>query len=117
MSPDRALGYMFDRAGKDYDPTLIKVFINILGLFPVGTLLRLDTDELALVVSSPSRDFSKRPLVCTLEKDGEGGYKKREIINLDEREPETGNYVREVIETYHPATFGIQPVQHMFSSN
>jgi len=117
MSPDRALGYMFDRAGKDYDPTLIKVFINILGLFPVGTLLRLDTDELALVVSSPSRDFTKRPLVCVLEKDAEGGYKKREIINLDERDPENGNYVIEVIETYHPVTFGIQPVQHMFSGN
>jgi len=117
LSPDRALGYMFDRAGNDYDPILIKVFINILGLFPLGTLLRLDTDELALVVSSPSRDFSKRPLVCVLEKDGEGSYKKREIINLDERDPETGNYVRDVIETYHPATFGIQPVQHMFSSN
>ncbi|MBW2669692.1 MAG: HD domain-containing protein [Deltaproteobacteria bacterium] len=117
LSPDRALGYMLDHAGKDFDPTLIKVFINILGAYPVGTLLRLDTDELALVVSSPSRNFSKRPLVCVLEKEGEGSYKKREIINLDERDTETGNYVREIIETYHPATFGIQPVQHMFSSN
>jgi hypothetical protein len=70
-----------------------------------------------LVVSSPSRNFSKRPLVCVLEKEGEGSYKKREIINLDERDTETGNYVREIIETYHPATFGIQPVQYMFSSN
>jgi HD-GYP domain-containing protein (c-di-GMP phosphodiesterase class II) len=117
LSPDRALGYMFDHAGKDFDPILIKVFINIFGVYPVGTLLRLDTDELALVVSSPSRNFSKRPLVCVLEKEGEGSYKKREIINLDERDTETGNYVREIIETYHPATFGIQPVQHMFSSN
>jgi HD-GYP domain-containing protein (c-di-GMP phosphodiesterase class II) len=117
LSPDRALGYMLDHAGKDFDPILIKVFINILGVYPVGTLLRLDTDELALVVSSPSRHFSKRPLVCVLEKEGEGSYKKREIINLDERDTETGNYVREIIETYHPATFGIQPVQHMFSSN
>jgi len=117
LSPDRALGYMLDHAGKDFDPILIKVFINILGVYPVGTLLRLDTDELALVVSSPSRDFSKRPLVCVLEKDGEGSYKNRDIINLDERDPETGKYAREVIETYHPATFGIHPVQHMFSSN
>ncbi len=117
LSPDRALGYMLDHAGKDFDPILIKVFINILGVYPVGTLLRLDTDELALVVSSPSRNFSKRPLVCVLEKEGEGSYKKREIINLDERDTETGNYAREIIETYHPATFGIQPVQHMFSSN
>jgi len=117
LSPDRALGYMLDHAGKDFDPILIKVFINIFGVYPVGTLLRLDTDELALVVSSPSRNFSKRPLVCVLEKEGEGSYKKREIINLDERDTKTGNYVREIIETYHPATFGIQPVQHMFSSN
>lgn len=117
ISPDRALGYMFDRSGKDYDPILIKVFINILGLYPVGTLLRLDTGELALVVSSPSRDYSKRPLVCVLEKDGEGKYKKREIINLDERDAETGSYTRDIIETHHPATFGIQPVQHMFSGN
>ncbi len=76
LSPDRALGYMLDHAGKEFDPILIKVFINILGVYPVGTLLRLDTDELALVVSSPSRNFSKRPLVCVLEKEGEGSYKK-----------------------------------------
>ncbi len=116
LSPDRALGYMFDRAGKEYDPVLVKVFINILGLYPVGTLLRLDTGELALVVSSPSRDFSKRPLVCILEKESEGSYKKVEIINLDERNTKTGNYVREITETYHPADFGIQPVQHIFST-
>ncbi len=117
LSPDRALGYMFDRAGKDYDPILIKVFINILGLYPVGTLLRLDTGELALVVSSPSRDFSKRPLVCILEKKSGDSYKKIEIINLEERDTKTGNYVREITETHHPAHFGIQPVQYIFSTN
>ncbi len=116
LSPDRALGYMFDRAGKDFDPILIKVFINIMGTYPVGTLLKLDNSELALVVSSPSREFSKRPLVCILEKGDDGSYKKKEIINLDERNPETGNYVREITETHHPANLGIQPVQHIFSS-
>jgi HD-GYP domain-containing protein (c-di-GMP phosphodiesterase class II) len=116
LSPDRALGYMFERAGKDYDPILIKVFINIMGVYPVGTLIKLDTDELALVVSSPSREFSKRPLVCILEEGEDGSYKKKEIINLDERDSETDNYVREIVETYHPSSLGIQPVQHIFSS-
>ncbi|MFC1815159.1 HD-GYP domain-containing protein [Thermodesulfobacteriota bacterium] len=116
LSPDRALGYMFDRAGIEFDPSLIKVLINILGVYPVGTLLRLETGELALVVSSPSRDFSKRPLVCVLEKENDGSYKKKEIINLDERDPQTGNYVRGITETYHPSALGIQPVQHIFSS-
>ena len=115
LSPDRALGYMFDRAGKDFDPTLIKVFVNIMGVYPVGTLLKIDTGELALVVSSPSRDFSKRPLVCVLEKGDDESYTKKEIINLDERDSETGKYVRGILETYHPADLGIQPVQHIFS--
>ncbi len=117
LSPDRALGYMFDLAGKDFDPILMKVFINIMGIYPVGTLLKLDNGELALVVSSPSRDFSKRPLVCILEKEDDGSYQKRDIINLDERDPETGNYVRDIVETYHPSALGIQPVQHIFSGN
>lgn len=115
LSPDRALGYMYDRAGKDYDPILIKVLINILGIYPVGTLLKLATGELGLVVSSPSRDFRKRPLVCILEKGEGGGYQKREIINLDERDPESGQYKKGIVETCHPSALGIQPVQHIFS--
>jgi HD-GYP domain-containing protein (c-di-GMP phosphodiesterase class II) len=117
LSPDRALGYLYDRAGKHYDPALVKVLINILGVYPVGTLLKLETGELALVVSSPSRDFSKRPLVCILEKAEDGSYQKKDIINLDERDPETGNYKKAIVETYHPSAFGIQPVQHIFSGN
>ena len=52
LSPDRALGFMLEGAGKDFDPILIKIFINMLGVYPVGTLLRLDTGKLALVISS-----------------------------------------------------------------
>ena len=117
LSPDRALGFMFDRAGKDFDPTLIRVFINILGVYPVGTLLRLATGELALVVSSPGKKFTKRPYVCVLEEENDGSYQKGRTIDLDERDPKTGSYVTEIIETYHPYTFGIHPVQHIFSSN
>jgi HD-GYP domain-containing protein (c-di-GMP phosphodiesterase class II) len=117
LSPDRALGLIFDRAGKDYDPILVKIFINILGVYPVGTLLKLDTGELALVVSSARKKGARRPLVCVLEKDIEGSYQKGETLDLDERDQESGNYVKEIIETYHPSTFGIQPVQHIFSGN
>jgi len=117
LSPDRALGLMFNRAGKDYDPILIKVFINILGVYPVGTLVKLATDELALVVSSPGKKFTKKPFVCILEKEIDGNYKKGKTIDLEERDTKTGNYAREIIETYHPYTFGIHPVQHIFSGN
>jgi HD-GYP domain-containing protein (c-di-GMP phosphodiesterase class II) len=117
LSPDRALGLMLDGAGTDFDPILIKVFINMLGVYPVGTLLKLDTGELALVVSSSRKKGEKRPLASLMEKGIDGRYQKGESIDLAERDTLTGNYVREIIETYHPSDFEIQPVQQIFSSD
>jgi HD-GYP domain-containing protein (c-di-GMP phosphodiesterase class II) len=116
MSPDRALGYMLEGAGKDFDPILIKVFINMLGVYPIGTLLKLDNGDMALVISLSSQKGEKRPIVCLMEQDQDGVYQKGETIDLAKRDNQTGNYIREIKETYHPSTFGIQPVQHIFPS-
>jgi HD-GYP domain-containing protein (c-di-GMP phosphodiesterase class II) len=115
MSQDRALGLMLDGSGTSFDPILIKILINMLGIYPVGTLLKLDTDELALVVSSSRKKNQKRPIAIIMEKDPDGSYQKGETIDLEKRDAQTGDYVREIIETYHPSTFGIQPVQQIFS--
>lgn len=55
--PDKALRYMLDRAGKAYDPLLMKVFVNCIGSYPLGTLLRLNTGELAVVVGNAAELF------------------------------------------------------------
>jgi len=117
LSPDRALGLMLEGAGKEFDPILIKVFVNILGVYPVGTLLKLDTGELALVERSSRNKIEKKPLVCLMKKDTDGTYQQGETIDLAERDTLTGDFVREIIETYHPSTFGIQPVQQIFGSS
>lgn len=115
LSPDRALGFMLEGSGRDFDPILLKVFINMLGVYPIGTLLKLNTKELALVVGSSQKPGGKKPLACLMYKDIIGNYYKGETIDLAERDSKTGNYAREIIDTYHPSTFGIQPVQHIFS--
>jgi uncharacterized protein involved in tellurium resistance len=86
-------------------------------VYPIGTLLKLDDNDLALVVNLSKKKGEKRPLVCLMEQDQDGTYQKGETIDLAERDPRTGNYVRAILETYHPTTFGIQPVQHIFSSS
>jgi HD-GYP domain-containing protein (c-di-GMP phosphodiesterase class II) len=114
LSPDRALGLMLDGSGKDFDPILIKVFINMLGVYPIGTLLKLNTDELALVKSLSPKKGEMRPLACILKKDMIGNYYKANTIDLSLKYSETEKYVWEIIETYHPSVFGIQPVQLLF---
>jgi len=114
MSPDRALGLILEGAGKDFDPILVKVFINMLGVYPVGTLLRLSTGELALVIKTPQKKGERRPLVNLMHPDNMGGYLHGEIVNLADRDPETGEYLINITSTHHPSTFNIQPVEHIF---
>jgi len=50
MSPDKALSIMMERYGTQLDPLLFKFFINMIGVFPIGTLVMLDSKELGLVL-------------------------------------------------------------------
>lgn len=50
--PDKALRFMLAKAGKAYDPVLLKLFVNCVGIYPIGTLLILNTRELAVVMEN-----------------------------------------------------------------
>ena len=52
MPPAAALKLVVEGAGTQLDPDLVQVFVSILGIFPAGSLLRLDTGEVAVVVAA-----------------------------------------------------------------
>ena len=113
FSPDRALGMMMEGAGKDFDPILLKVFVRMLGVFPVGTLLELDTGETGLVMETPEDTLKDRPRVLILVSDGEAGFRKGKAESLAERDPHTGSFRRNIVKTLHPASYGIQPAEFL----
>ncbi|OQY03387.1 MAG: hypothetical protein B6I22_11775 [Desulfobacteraceae bacterium 4572_123] len=109
LSPDRALGLMMKGAGKEFDPILLKWFVNMLGVYPVGTVLKLDSGELGLVMETPAEFDKARPKVILLEAAENGGFQKGPIINLAQRDRRTRTYLRNVVQSYHPGKFNIQP--------
>jgi HD-GYP domain-containing protein (c-di-GMP phosphodiesterase class II) len=111
FSPDEALKLMWTKVGEDYDPILLKIFVNMVGLYPVGTVLKLDTGEMGLVVDYPRDDERTRPEVLLLEDDGQGGFKGGKTVNLEDRDEKTGSFLRNVLECHHPTKLGLQPAQ------
>ena len=55
MSPSKVLGFMFGKAGKSFDATLMKLFMTCVGIVPIGSLVLLDSNELAVVLK-PATD-------------------------------------------------------------
>jgi len=68
FTPDSVVRYMLENAGRLFDPDLLRLFVGKVGLFPVGSLVRLESGELALVVDPPAgvREVD-RPRVRLLE--------------------------------------------------
>jgi len=56
LIPHRVMVHMLGRAGKNFDPELMRLFVCLMGLYPVGSLVELTTSELAVVVASDPED-------------------------------------------------------------
>lgn len=113
ISPDRALGIMMENSGKDFDPTLLKWFVNMVGVYPVGTLLKIDTGEIALVAKGNSQGDARRPCAVLLKPDGSGGFVSGKTVELQDKDPSTGKYLRNIVSSHHAAELGIQPAQYL----
>jgi len=66
MPPDQAIRILIKKRHTAFNAVLVKAFVNMIGIFPVGTLLKLDTGEVALV-RHQTRDLM-RPRVLILTK-------------------------------------------------
>jgi len=103
-SPDHAVRTLLQKAGKELDPVLVRQFVSMMGAYPVGSFVMLDTDELGIVVE-PHAVFLKRPRVLVLS-DEKGGPIKPFIAALSKRD-ENGRYLRTIKKTLDPNKYKI----------
>jgi HD-GYP domain-containing protein (c-di-GMP phosphodiesterase class II) len=114
LSPDKALGFMLKDSGKVFDPILLKVFINMLGVYPIGTVLIFDNQEMAMVSHAPDETVEADALwALLLKKRKDGTFSKGAYINLGRWDPQTGSFNRKIDQTLHPADLGIQPAEYL----
>jgi len=96
MSPDKALSLMMERSDSQLDPLLMKFFVNMIGVYPIGSLVMLDTKELGLVYETDVV-FVDRPRVLIIV-DKTGKRVKGTVVSLTEKD-KYGRYLRSVVKT------------------
>lgn len=74
MLPDVALRIMSQGYGTIFDPTVLQAFITGMGVYPVGSLVRLSDDKLAVVIRYDEKSKIDRPAIRLVE--------TREEVNL-----------------------------------
>jgi HD-GYP domain-containing protein (c-di-GMP phosphodiesterase class II) len=109
LQPDQVLREMWENPRRGLDPVLVKALINLLGIYPVGTCVVLDTYEIGIVhAANPDTDFLNRPVVRLILNDVGQPVPNRPLANLAERAPD-GSFKRSIIKVTDPAKWGITP--------
>ena len=105
-TPEKALAIMLRERNVHFDPLLLKIFIGLVGIYPIGSLVLLNTRELGIVYK-PKTDPQglDRPTVI-LVKRGEKGDAQKEVVDLTETNG-AGGYKRSIIQTLDPYKYHI----------
>jgi|GEM_PF-1270560 len=92
---------MLALAGKRFHADLLNNFFSAVGVFPPGTLVQLDTEEVALVIRSSLIDV-RRPQVELLYDARGDRYPEKRLVSLLERDSR-GRYARSIEKSIVPS--------------
>jgi putative nucleotidyltransferase with HDIG domain len=103
-----ALGLMLEQSGKEFNPVILKAFVNLMGVYPIGTMVALTTGELGIVADvNPDPKFMLRPKVKLIA-DAHGNLTDGEVVDISDRNPETNRFPRTIVKVLDPASYGIE---------
>jgi HD-GYP domain-containing protein (c-di-GMP phosphodiesterase class II) len=106
--PDRVLKEMRDNPTRGFDPLLVKAFISMTGIYPVGSAVILDTFELAVVTArNPRPEAMHQPIVQVIYDSMGVRVEPPLTIDLAETDPASGKPLRTIIKTTDPERYGI----------
>ncbi len=113
LKRDQTLQLIIERSGTQVDPLLAKVFVEMLGFIPVGSLVLLDTGQLAIVWKpNPDPSNAQRPKVKIIT-DEQGNFIDPIIVSLMERTPDDSTFARKILKSLDPFKYGIEVASYL----
>jgi putative nucleotidyltransferase with HDIG domain len=111
LATDRIKHIMAQQDGTAFNRTLLRRFVNLMGLFPIGTLVRLNTEEIG-VVSQTHPDDPFRPQVKLIMNSKGEKLETPLLTNTWDRDVR-GEFPRAVVEAVDGQQVGIDPLSYL----
>jgi putative nucleotidyltransferase with HDIG domain len=111
LATARIRSIMGEQGNPAFNQVLLKRFVNLMGLFPVGNLVRLSTEELAVVTAEhPTDPFRPQVKIIT---DTKGNILENPLLTNTWELDSRGQHSRAVVEAIDPEEAGIDPLKFL----
>jgi putative nucleotidyltransferase with HDIG domain len=111
LSGYMAIRKIYELRDAQFHHALVSQFIQCMGIYPVGSLVELNTGEVGVVVSM-NRHRRLRPRVALVLRPNNAPYDEVRIINLMQDLASDGR-VLEIERALEPGAYGIKPSDHL----
>jgi putative nucleotidyltransferase with HDIG domain len=108
LATARIRSIMGEQGNPAFNQTLLRRFVNLMGLFPVGTIVRLNTEEIGVVTAEHPED-PFRPQVKVLFAAGGARLESELLVNTWERDAR-GAFPKAVVESVDPDAVEVDPL-------
>lgn len=108
IEPDQVLREMWENPRRGYDAVIVKGLINLIGIYPIGTCVILDTMEVGVVSGAPieGQPLNRPNVRVAIGMDGALVAPPGELVALAEQDA-AGNYLRSIIKVTNPQKYGL----------
>lgn len=65
LTPNKALDFMYKQKGRLFHPQMLDQFIQVIGIYPVGTMVRLSTGDIGFVIKQ-NKTWRMKPVVMVV---------------------------------------------------
>jgi len=108
-SPFETLKYLNANKGTKYDEQLVKLFIRLIGVFPVGSVIELTTGQIGIVITS-NREDNLRPKILIMLDQNKIAM-DRSILNLARNNVDALGRPIKIAKTLRKGDYGIDQQQ------
>jgi len=109
-SPHDAVKKFYEWRDIDFQAELIEQFIQVVGIYPVGTIVELNDGRVGVIVAQ-HRVWRLRPKVMLLLDENKNYYNSFDIIDLYVNETDEDGNTLEIVKSLDPGMYGIDPEQ------
>ncbi|MDD5258902.1 MAG: HD-GYP domain-containing protein [bacterium] len=110
--PASIIGLIISKKGSFFDPVLAKAFVQLMGLYPVGSLVRLNNNALAVVYANNLSNIL-RPKVILVNQQTAG--QDPVIISLEDIDRGTKTFKYSIVEALAPQAYNIDVTEYFYA--
>lgn len=111
MSAHAALKKMYEWRNQHFHPGLVEQFIQCMGIYPIGSVVELNTGEIGVVVTM-NRLRRLKPQIALVLRSDNSPFPLETMIDLMEYQTRDGQPC-EIERVIEPSAYGINPVNYL----